>query len=150
MKYLYKVWKSWLPVFYPFEANFTAAETTVSRRMCAGFNLQLPTLNLVSPVVHSARWSTEIFTRWSQARHFFPSVLRLLPRRHTFCPYLGVLLFRSTAQSAWNDGENRSRILWTTTFRYVDTLPSLGMGRWKHITVRLSLEIEAEEKLLCG
>ena len=149
MKYLCKVWKCRLPVFYPFQANLRAAETTVSRRMCAGFNLQLSTLNPVSLCIHSARWSIEIFMRLSPARHFFPSVFRLLPRRHTFCPYLGVLEFRSTAQSASNDGEKRPRILRTTRFRYVDTLPSAGMDRWKHITVRLSLEIEAEEKLLC-
>ena len=141
MKYLLKVWKSWLLVFYPLEANLWAAETTVSRRMCAGFNLQLSTLTPVRPCVHSPRWSIEIFMRLSPARHFFPVVFRLLPRRHTFCPYLGVLEFRSTTQSASNDGEKRPRILRTTRFRYVDSLPSAGMGRWKHITVRLSLEI---------
>ena len=59
--------------------------------MCAGFNLQLSTLNPVSPCIHSARWSMEIFMRLGPARHFFPSVFRLLPRCHTFCPYLGVM-----------------------------------------------------------
>ena len=70
MKYLCKVWK-WLPVFYPFEANLRAAETTVSRRMCAGFNLQLSTLNPVSPCIHRTRWYIEIIMHLSPARHFF-------------------------------------------------------------------------------
>ena len=66
--------------------SLRAAETTVSRRICAGFNLQLSTLNPVSPDEHCAGWSTEIFMRWSPARHFFRSVFRLLPQKPYILP----------------------------------------------------------------
>ena len=53
---------------------------------------------------------------------FFDSVFRLLARPyHMVRPYLGVLEFQSTAQSASNDGEKDRRTLRTTRFRYVDT-----------------------------
>ena len=83
MKYLCKVWKCWLPVFYPFEANLRAAKTTVSKKMCAGFNLQLSTLNPVSPCVLSARWSIEIFMRLVFHRDIQDRFLR-----ETFCKKL--------------------------------------------------------------
>ena len=41
------------------------------------------------------------------AMHFFPSVFRLLPRRHTFCPYLGILVFWSTVESASIDSSKK-------------------------------------------
>ena len=132
MKYSCKIWKCWLSVFYPFEANLRAAETTVSKRMCAGFNLQLSTLSPMSPGVHSARWSIEVFMRWSSARPFFLRHFAFFPDAIHFAHTLASWCSNRPQKSASNDGEKLSWILRTTRFRYVDALPSAGMGRWKH------------------
>ena len=47
--------------------------------MCAGFNIQLATLNPVSPGVHGARWSIKTFMRCSPARHFFLRYFAFFP-----------------------------------------------------------------------
>ena len=143
------VWLCSNPVFYHFKAKFKGAETTVSKRKFAGFNLQLSTFNSseypgsqgVHNDIHVLKSSTSFCLCYVP---FFPAAIHMLPIPWRPCVSIGR---RFSLKWRWEKFvfSSEHRVL----LRRHAAQPSAGMCREKRSVVRLWLEIEANEKILC-